>query len=190
MRTKSGWTQERREKMRLMMTGSGNPRFGVIESEEIRKKKSIAHTGIKRKPMSDETKQKISLAKKGKKMSLESRRKMSESRRGEKAYNWRGGICKLRHLIHTCLEKRIWREAVFSRDLYTCIKCGQIGGSLQADHIKPMSIIMYENNINSLEEALLCPDLWSVNNGQTLCLSCHKEKTKIDLLNIREIIKN
>jgi len=60
-----------------------------------------------------------------------------------------------------------WRQAVFKRDNYTCIMCGDksgIGNSviIHADHIK--SFAQY-------------PDLrFDINNGRTLCKSCH-EKT-------------
>ena len=52
-----------------------------------------------------------------------------------------------------------WRQAVLKRDKYTCVWCGAIE-LLQADHIKPLT---------------LYPELKTdVNNGRTLCISCHK----------------
>lgn len=54
-----------------------------------------------------------------------------------------------------------WRTAVFQRDDYTCQGCGQRGGRLQADHIRPYSEF---------------PDLrWDLNNGRTLCEPCHRQ---------------
>jgi len=56
---------------------------------------------------------------------------------------------------------REWRIKVFERDSYTCQKCGKKGGRLQAHHIKP-----YKKH----------PKLrWDINNGETLCLECHKK---------------
>jgi 5-methylcytosine-specific restriction endonuclease McrA len=54
-----------------------------------------------------------------------------------------------------------WRIKVFERDKYTCQKCEQVGGELNAHHIKLFST--YE-------------DLrYELSNGQTLCVLCHKE---------------
>jgi hypothetical protein len=53
-----------------------------------------------------------------------------------------------------------WRRAVFQRDDYTCVMCGERGGSLHADHIKRFA-----------DYADLRLDL---GNGRTLCESCHR----------------
>lgn len=59
------------------------------------------------------------------------------------------------------MEGNNWRKQVFERDNYTCKECGQIGGKLNADHIKPYCAY---------------PDLrWDINNGRTLCVECHKK---------------
>lgn len=60
-----------------------------------------------------------------------------------------------------------WRTAVFERDGYQCVECGDRNFEgrgktviLQADHIKPFA---------------LHPELrLEVSNGRTLCLPCHK----------------
>lgn len=79
--------------------------------------------------------------------------------RGPRSGNWRGGVNK--DIWHSW-EYQAWRKAVFRRDKYTCVLCGDArGGNLEADHIKPR---------------LLYPELTlDVNNGRTLCKTCHRE---------------
>lgn len=58
-------------------------------------------------------------------------------------------------------EYKEWRKAVFIRDGFTCQLCGKVGGTLNAHHIKPYARY---------------PELrFVVDNGITLCQSCHKE---------------
>jgi 5-methylcytosine-specific restriction endonuclease McrA len=62
--------------------------------------------------------------------------------------------------IRRSVPGKRWRVAVFERDDYTCQMCGQRGGILNADHIKPFA---------------LHPKLrFDVNNGRTLCVPCHR----------------
>ncbi len=59
------------------------------------------------------------------------------------------------------LEYRLWREAVFARDNFTCQHCAQRGGRLEADHIKPWSQFPKSR--------------YDVDNGRTLCQTCHRK---------------
>lgn len=62
--------------------------------------------------------------------------------------------------IRNSREYQEWRACVFERDHYTCQNCGQVGGTINAHHIKSFKDY---------------PDLrLEVNNGITLCLKCHK----------------
>lgn len=82
--------------------------------------------------------------------------------------NWKGGVTPLNKKIRSSLEYKQWRTAVFERDNYTCKICGAknskgVGHSikLEADHIKPFSVYK---------------DLrFSVDNGRTLCVECHRK---------------
>lgn len=65
----------------LNMTKGGDGSVGIKDSEETRKKKSIALTG---RIVSQETKNKISKANTGKKRSLEAKKKMSDKKIGRK----------------------------------------------------------------------------------------------------------
>lgn len=72
---------------------------------------------------------------------------------------------------------KIWREAVFERDNYTCVFCKrkkEVSGKLNADHIKPFAYF---------------PKLrFDLNNGRTLCEECHK-KTDTFGYNVHKKIK-
>jgi endogenous inhibitor of DNA gyrase (YacG/DUF329 family) len=88
--------------------------------------------------------------------------KMRALHRGINNFNWKGGITPLNQKIRTSYEYGQWRKQVFKRDNYTCDICGDHGGYLHADHIKPFSLF---------------PELrFDINNGRTLCKKCH-EKT-------------
>lgn len=61
--------------------------------------------------------------------------------------------------MSTSPEVKEWRLAIFTRDEFKCVSCGQIGGKLNARHI--LSWKKY-------------PDKrFDVNNGITLCYDCH-----------------
>jgi DNA-directed RNA polymerase subunit RPC12/RpoP len=91
----------------------------------------------------------------------------SDSRKGAEppwlAAN-RGVRPRTYHLHHRDFKGQMaidWRSAVYLRDNYTCQKCGQRGGRLNAHHVKPFKDF---------------PELaFDVSNGQTLCVPCHKE---------------
>jgi hypothetical protein len=95
--------------------------------------------------------------------------------KGDKSPNWQGGITPLRIKIHRSKEYVDWRTKCFIRDSYTCIHCGQVGGKLDVDHIKSFSLIKFENNILTLEDAINCQELWNISNGRTLCKPCHNK---------------
>lgn len=149
-------------------------------SEETKIKISKNHKGMISKNHSEETKKKISITKKGNsnpnsgsfkkghKMTIEIRKKISESMSGSKTHLWKGGITPINMKIRSSLEYKLWREAVFKRDNYTCIWCKKQGGKLNADHIKPFAYY---------------PELrFAIDNGRTLCIDCHK-KTDTYLVN-------
>lgn len=155
-------SQESREKLRLSHLGKRQPP-GVIE--KIRK----ASTG---RLHTKEAKLKIGLSKKGKPtwitgkhQSIEHRQNISKAHKKRVALGihslWKGGKTKETIMIRMSLEYRLWREAVFLRDDWTYLWCGQRGGKLEADHIKPFSLF---------------PELrFAIDNGRTLCKHCHRK---------------
>lgn len=158
----------------------GHPPFFKQHTEESKRKLSLAlkgkpksaehvensrrgHLGQvawnKGKTASDETRKKQSLARIGK--SPWNKGKVYPQIKGENNPAWKGGITPINKIIRHSIAYRLWREAVFTRDNFTCIWCGQIGGMLNADHIKPFSMF---------------PELrLAIDNGRTLCESCHKK---------------
>jgi len=98
---------------------------------------------------------------------------------GESSYNWRDGADTINHRIRNLKKNIEWRLKVFKRDNYTCQKCGdKRGGNLNAHHIKPFSLIIKENNIMDILDAIKCKELWDISNGITLCEKCHIGKHK------------
>ena|SRR3990167_2202063 len=102
---------------------------------------------------------------------------------GNKHWNWKGGLTSFLHLIRNCFRYRQWRSDIFHRDDFRCVLCGRRCGEgsavyLEADHYPKRFIdIINQNNIKSLEESLVCEELWDINNGRTLCRECH-DKTR------------
>jgi hypothetical protein len=96
----------------------------------------------------------------GKKLSKEHLQKIT----GVNANNWQGGKATEAQIIRHRREYREWRKAVYERDNYTCQECHARSAKgvpviLNAHHIKPFSRY---------------PELvYSVDNGVTLCRSCH-----------------
>lgn len=85
--------------------------------------------------------------------------------------NWTG-TASLHVQVRSSEKYKTWRLSIFRRDSYTCM-CGNTG-KIVADHIKPFSLIMRQNYIETLSDAMLCEELWNINNGRTLCEGCHK----------------
>lgn len=109
----------------------------------------------------------------------ETKRKIAEAqrlnpRRGSLNPNWRGGSYRTeRQSAMATWQYREWRMAVFRRDDFTCQSCGERGGTLNADHIRPWSKF---------------PDLrYELNNGRTLCVNCHRETPTWGVRSVQEV---
>lgn len=124
---------------------------GKSWSKEAREKMSLAQKGRPAPPTA---------FKKGQESLMKGRHNIKIS--GKNHWNWQGGKGSEYLAIRKSLEYKQWRESVFKRDKYTCIKCGDNRGhNLNADHIKPFSLF---------------PELRLVlENGRTLCESCHRK---------------
>lgn len=127
--------------------------------EKIAKKRRGLHFSL-------EWKNKISLANKGQVAWSKDKTLTEEQKRprieGLKRY-WdkKGRVTSENKRIRRSLEFRLWRKSVFDRDDYTCQHCKKRGAELHPDHIKPFALF---------------PELrFDINNGRTLCKTCHME---------------
>lgn len=148
--------------------------LGRRHSREELKKMSLSQLGTKNhmygKHKTNEEKKAISEKLKGRTITESHREKIRKARLvtngmrgvfGEKHPSWRGGKTKESFKIRNSNEYKLWRRAVFQRDGYKCIWCGVAGAILEADHIKPFSLF---------------PELrFAIDNGRTLCKSCHSK---------------
>jgi hypothetical protein len=102
---------------------------------------------------------------------------------GKNNSNWKGGITAINHglrdAIQNTFEYRQWRSDVYMRDNFQCKRCGSsASGTLNAHHKKLFQQILDEHRVTTVEQAILCEELWNINNGMTLCLDCHKKRHK------------
>lgn len=168
------FSAEWRKKLGDASRGEKHYLFGKKVSEEICKK--ISQTRISRGiKHSEDTKKKIGFAHSGEKNAskrLEVRKKISEKLRGENHPQWRGGVTRISLNIRDCFAYRQWHSDILTRDKFVCQICGS-KKNLEVDHIKQFALILKENVIRSVEDALRCPELWNINNGRTLCRPCH-----------------
>lgn len=123
----------------------------AVRRPEIREKIRKTLTGRKRPKLTEEWRLKISNTHKQKVLNGE-------------CYNYKGNR-EENSKIRSSIEYRLWRESVFSRDMFICQmpSCDQTERYLEAHHIKTFK------EYPSLR--------FEASNGITLCRTCHN-KTK------------
>lgn len=112
----------------------------------------------------------------GKSPTIETRQKLREAnmqRIKEGKHNFYiDGRTPANKLIRHSLNYKLWREAVFKRDNWTCVDCKQRGVYLEAHHLKPFALF---------------PELrFAIDNGITVCSLCH---AKVDIHRARTLTK-
>lgn len=141
---------------------------GMVVSDETKKKMSLAKRGKGNanfgKTFSEETRNKMRMNRLGSKHSLETKLKMSLKRRGENHPNWihdRTKLAKKQERNDTAYKE--WRRQVWLRDNFKCkIANPDCCGKIEAHHILEWSGY---------------PELrYETNNGITLCQAHHPKK--------------
>jgi len=145
-------------------------RMGMKFTEEHKQHLSLKRMGKepwnkgKENVYSFETLRAMSERRMGKPLSVETRLKLSLVHKGEKHWNWNPEKTQTErdNRPRAYTEYRMWRTDVFRRDGFLCQRChNESPKRLTAHHINS-----YQDN-PSLRTAL--------ENGITLCQSCHKE---------------
>jgi len=129
--------------------GSGNPMWGKHSSQ----KQKDAVSKASKKKWAEIYSNPVEL--------LKVRKRLSAGQKGERGSNWKGGTSPINKTIRHGIEFRLWREAVFTRDDYTCQKCGARGVYLHPHHIL---------NFAQHEELR-----FAIDNGITFCKDCHND---------------
>jgi len=152
-----------RDKISKSMQGGNSTSFKKGHKTNLGKrfpKKKYPNAGMRNREHTEKTKEKIRKGNLGK-------------HSGENNPFWKGGITPLRRRIYVSSEYKKWRKLVFERDNYTCQWCGQKGSYLEAHHLTAFNIVLQENSIDTIDQAMNCQALWDVDNGLTLCKKCH-----------------
>ncbi len=101
---------------------------------------------------------------KGQRLSESARRKMSAAKKGRYLGadnpNWKGGEVSDDARQRRSYKAKKWRETVLERDNFTCQECGSTE-QLHVHHILPFA--------DHPERR------WDINNGLTVCVSCHEK---------------
>lgn len=153
---------------------------GFKHTETTKAKMRENHIGFRR-PHTEEEKRKTSEAmkewhrihehpSKGKTASDETKLKMSLARRGLGNSNWKGGLTKLVKGIRRSPEFYQWRKAVLERDNHTCQDCGSTE-QVNVHHIKaiienPELVFEISNGLTICEDCHKRHTAWQRLNGR------------------------
>lgn len=163
---------ESRKKMSMAKTGKklsdehkrkisiGNK--GKVVSEETKAKISNKNMWKRR---TDVTKEIISRISKSRRATAETRIKMSDAHKWDKCHLWRWWITPENEQIRHSISYKLWRDACFIRDNFTCQMCWTHWWKINVHHI---------NNFSTHIDLRT-----SISNWITLCKWCHQLFHKI-----------
>lgn len=81
-------------------------------------------------------------------------------------------IEKINSQIRNCQNSKEWKFSVLKRDGFKCVLCSS-SKNLEVDHIVPFAKLKKLYCVGTLEEAVIYPEFWDIDNGRTLCRKCH-----------------
>ena len=111
----------------VFKVGQVSPRKGVKHTLEAIEKNRLAHLGKKLT-----INHRMNISKGIKRVVEEGRHNFYVDGKDKERHSERYAQMKT-------VEYRLWRDAVFQRDNYTCQMCDQYGGYLEVDHIKSLN---------------------------------------------------
>jgi len=180
-RLRRGKQKSKEHKIKIGLSNLGKKRPPI--SQETRNKLIIARKKQVRKPFSLETRLKMSISqkrlnRKGTRWTDKTREIIRQKRSGKNNYNWKGGTTIKKEMLRRNYLYRDWRGAVFKRDNWTCQDCGKHGGYLEVHHIIPLVDIVkpfldIEDTQEFSKKIWELPIMIDVKNGKTVCKPCH-----------------
>jgi hypothetical protein len=116
----------------------------------------------------------------------EMREKIRFANSGKHNWKWKGGVVPLSKMIRHSFESQLWRQRIFKRDKFKCLKCNTHSSNLTPHHKKAFSLILSKflklySQFSPMEDketlvrlAMHYKPFWKVSNGVTLCRDCHE----------------
>jgi len=99
--------------------------------------------------------------------------------------NWKGGVSSLEGLVYVMLRP-VWGKPIMKRDNYTCRDCGSNKGYKEVHHVRLLTQIRDEVRgkhpeldisipSDKKKLAILIVNKHKLEDGKTVCKSCHKK---------------
>lgn len=174
-------SEEHKRKIRESLKGNtwNRGRKHSPESTELKRKNSARYwLGKKRPSISEKHKEILRKKNKGHFVSEKTKeiiRDLTKGKFGQEHPCW---VEKKKHPLYKAIREifkyKEWRKNIFIRDNFTCVLCKMSKVYIEADHYPVRFVdILKKNNIENINQAINCEELWNMDNGRTLCKPCH-----------------